>query len=113
MAVISKLFKVCKDGFSMRVFETRDKSGRYIYLTDERWKHINEEHPEVAHYLQELENTILNPTKITSYEYNDLIKYYYKYFKHKKGSSKYFLIIVKYLNGEGYIITAYFVRYIK
>ena len=94
-----------------RIFETKDKSGRNIYLTDERWKHINQEHSEVAPYLEEIKETLKNPVKITDYEFDENVKYYYKYFKERK--AKYLLVIVKYLNNHGFIITAYFVRYIK
>ena len=95
-----------------RIFESKDKSGRNIYLTDERWKHINKDHPEVAPYLEEIKETLKNPIKITAYEFDENVKYYYKYFKERE-KAKYLLVIVKYLNNYGFIITAYFVRYIK
>lgn len=97
----------------MRILEIKDKSGRVVYLTDERLSHINKEHPEISLYLQEFENVLKNPTKITSYKYDRNISYYYKFFKNKKSTAKYLLLIVKYLNGEGFIITAYFVKNIK
>jgi hypothetical protein len=37
------------------------------------------------------------------------VRYYYKYYKNRKSKAKYLRVIVKYLNGEGFIITAYFV----
>ena len=70
------------------IFQTTDKSGRSIHLSKEGWTHINEEHPEVSDYLEEIQETLKNPAKNL-------------------------LVIVKYLNGEGFIITAYFVRGIK
>ena len=51
-------------------------------------------------------------SKITKYELDENVKYYYKYFKERE-SAKYLLVIVKYLNDHGFIITAYFVRNIK
>ena len=93
------------------IFEVEDKSGKKIHLSNERWKHINQEHPEVAPYFEEIKETLKNPVKITSYEFDENIRYYYKYFKERE--SKYLLVIVKYLNNHGFIITAYFVRYIK
>ncbi len=93
-----------------RIFEIRDKSGRNIYLTDERWKHINQEHPEVAPYLEEIKDTLKYPMKINKYELAENVRYYYRYFKEK---TKYLLVIVKYLNNHGFVITAYFVRNIK
>ena len=93
-----------------RIFETKDKSGRNLYMSDERWSHINREHPEVTHYLEEIKETLRNPMKITKYELDEDIRYYYNYFKE---ITKYLLVIVKYLNNHGFIITAYFVRHIK
>jgi len=36
---------------------------------------------------------------------------YYKHFKHRKESTKYLKVIVKYLNGGGYVLSSYFVKY--
>ena len=94
------------------IFEVEDKSGRKIHLSDERWKHLNQEHPEVAPYLEELKDILKNPLKITDYELDSNVKYYYKYFKERE-TAKYLLVIVKYLNNHGFIITAHFVRNIK
>ena len=94
------------------VFEVEDKSARNIHLSNERWKHINQEHPEVAPYLNEIKDTLKNPVKITTYEFDENVRYYYKHFKERK-LAKYLLAIVKYLNGHGFIITAYFVRNMK
>ncbi len=94
------------------IFEVEDKSGRKIHLSDERWKHLNQEHPEVAPYLEDIKETLKNPVKITEYELDENVRYYYKYFKERE-SAKYLLVIVKYLNNHGFIITAYFVKNIK
>ncbi len=97
----------------MRLFETKDKLGKKVYLTKERWAHIVTEHPEVLPYFQEFSEIFLRPTRISSREYDQQVKYYYQYYKHRTPSAKYLLIIVNYLNGEGFIITAYFVRHIQ
>ena len=94
------------------IFEVEDKSGKKIHLSDERWKHLNQEHPEVAPYFEELKDILKNPLKITDYELDSNVKYYYKYFKERE-TAKYLLVIVKYLNNHGFIITAHFVRNIK
>ena len=39
--------------------------------------------------------------------------FYYKYFKHKPLPYKYLLVLVKYLNGEGYVVTTYYEDKIK
>lgn len=92
------------------LLETTDKSGRKIHLTTERWTHINTEHPEISAYFNDFEEVLKNPTKIITYFYDDNIRYFYKYFKQRKSSSKFLLLIVKYLNGNGFIISGYFVN---
>lgn len=99
--------------FMAWIFEVKDKSGRKIHLSDERWKHLNQEHPEVAPYIENIKETLKNPLKITTYEFDENVRYYYRYFKERESEAKYLLVIVKYLNNHGFIITTYFVRNIK
>ena len=92
------------------IFEIIDKSGRRVHLSEERWTHINQEHPEVAPYLEQLEETLKNPIKVSTNDFDETVKYHYTYLKERKSAARYLLVIVKYLNGKGFIITAYFVR---
>lgn len=94
------------------VFEIIDKSGRKIILTKVRWEHITTKHPYMSNYLIEVEETIRNPLKIVPRDIGDIYDFY-NYYKHKKGKLKYLKIVVKYLNGDGFIISAYFVRCIN
>ncbi|MSQ47179.1 MAG: hypothetical protein EXR78_02135 [Deltaproteobacteria bacterium] len=45
-----------------RRWTVRDRGGREIYLTEERWKHITDphNHPEMAAYEEQLRETIRN-----------------------------------------------------
>ncbi len=90
-----------------RMFETKDKSGRIIYLTDERWKHILK-HPEMANQLEQIKDTLLHPDTIT--EQDPDVHFYYKYYKSRK---EYLFISVKYLNGKGFVITSFYTDMIK
>ena len=102
-------------GFEMRddiIFEVIDKTGRKIRLTKKQWSQISRKHPQVASCYEEIIDTLKNPLKITQ-SYEETKYYYYKYFKHKTEPEKYLKVIVKYLNGEGFIITALFDRKIK
>lgn len=102
--------KAAKITCSMEIiFVVNDKSGRKIHLSNERWAHINQEHPEVAPYLEDIKDALMNPIRIVQLDAD--VSYYYKYFKQKQ--SQYLLVIVKYLNDHGFIITAYFVRNIR
>ncbi len=92
------------------IFEVTDKKGRKIYLPRKQCTHINKGHLNIN--LEELKQTLINPLKILAREQEDLFDYY-SYFKHKRTKSKYLKVVVKYLNGEGFVITSYFVRNIK
>ena len=91
----------------VRILEVNDKTGRTIYLTDERYQHIKK-HPEMQNNIVIIEQAIKNPIKIKNYSLDPDIKYYYSYHKDRK-LGKYLRVIIKYLNGEGFVITAYFV----
>ena len=93
------------------IFEVIDKSGRKIHLSKERWKHIREYHQDVRNY-DEISETLQTPDKIIVNE-REGINNFYKYFKHKKQKSKFLKVVVKYLNGSGFIISAYYTRGIK
>jgi len=92
------------------LFEVIDKTGRKIRLPVERWKHIVQEHP----YLQDVEEikeTVINPIKITLSKYDpEHVRYLYRFNKNLK---KYLMVAIKYLNGDGFIITAFFRRTIQ
>ena len=95
-----------------RLFQIIDKTGRKIYLPSKTWSHITRKHPYIADYLEEIKETIQKPDKITDLSLDEDVRYYYKYYK-TKNPPKYLLTIVKYLNGAGFIISAYFTSHIK
>jgi len=92
------------------IFEIEDKNGRKIHLSKERWGgHIKLEHSDIE--VDEIESTLKNPDNII--EIKEDVYHYYKYFKHRNSKSKYLKIIVKYLNGKGFVVTAYYVKAIR
>jgi hypothetical protein len=95
------------------VFEVTDKTGRKILLTKKQWDHITTTHAEMSNYLDEIKITLENPLKIIEHSIKEDLRFYYRYQKHRKHPEKYLKIIVKYLNGDGFVITAQFVRNIK
>lgn len=94
------------------VLEISDKKGRKIHLSKERWSHIRKKHPEIENF-ELIEQTIKNPDKTVQYTFDEDIYYFYKFFKNLKSPKQYLLLIIKYLNGEGFIITAYLEKDIK
>ena len=94
----------------MHILEEEDKTRRIIYLAKERCLHILHEHPELSVYFYEFANVLKFPTKIVLAGYDNNIAYYYKYYKEIRTPEKFLLLVVKYLNGKGFIITAYFTK---
>ena len=88
------------------VFEITDESGRKIRLTQERWQHILK-HKGIEQRLEDIKKAVLNPTTITTHRYDENRRNYYLYYKERK---RYLLVAVKYLNGEGYVSTAFMTR---
>lgn len=93
------------------VFEIIDKTSRKVRLTENRWTHIRENHPNVEN-LDEIIETLQKADKIVLDE-REGIEYFFKYFKHKKQISKFLKVVVKYLNKEGEVLSAHFVRNIR
>lgn len=91
------------------IFEIEDKSGRKIRLTEERWNHITKEHPNVVD-VEEIKKALLNPTKTKHSKYDPNVVWHYRFVKGKK---RYLFAAVKYLNGDGFVITSYYMRAIK
>ncbi len=85
------------------IFEITDKTKRRIKLTQKGWKHIRDEHPEIIDY-EELIKVITKPDKILSSDRDDSVAWYFLYNKQRK---EYMKVSVKYLNGEGFVITAH------
>lgn len=95
------------------IFEVIDKTNRKIRLTKKQWSHIARKHPQMTNYKEEIAETLKHPLKITDYSLDENVKYYYKYLKQRFAKEKYLIVIVKYLNGNGFIISAFFEKYIK
>ena len=94
------------------IFEVTDRSRRKIRLTKTRWEHITTKHPYMSNYLVDVEETTKNPKKIVRRDIGEIFDFY-NYYKHKKGKFKFLKIVVKYLNGDGFILSAYFVTHIN
>ena len=91
------------------ILEVKDKSGRKIHLSKERWSHI-QKHPDMSDKIEQIKETLTNPQSITEFEYDSDVRFYFRYYKERK---EYLFVSVKYLNGEGYIITSFHTDKIK
>lgn len=95
------------------IFEIKDISGRLIRMTKERWIHIKSDHPEMVNDLDNIRSAITSPEFTKTSEHDDNVMFYYRYYKDKKSSAKYLLTAVKHLNGDGFVITAFYTNKVK
>jgi hypothetical protein len=93
----------------MPYFDVKDKTGRTIHITKEQWSHI-QKHPEMSNSVEQIKETLMHPITITSFEYDSQVGFYYRFYKERKD---YLLVLVKYLNGNGFVITAFYTDKIK
>ena len=91
----------------MYVFEVTDKTGRKIRLTQKQWKHI-QKHPHMDESLERIKETIKNPTTIRYDEFNEKLIYFYREYKNMESRERYLFLSVKYLNGDGFVITSFY-----
>jgi len=96
----------------MVVFEVRSKLGNAIRLDEDRWKHVLE-HPEMRDQLHRMKEAIADPDEIRGSAHTPSIRLFYKLSPHSPVSEKYMLVIVNVLDGEGFIVTAFFTDKVK
>lgn len=85
------------------IFEVIDKKGRSIRLTKKQWCHICE-HPEMVGKLENIRETITLPENIIPSPRDPQVHYFFRYLKQNRN---YLLVAIKYLNGDGFVITAF------
>ncbi len=93
------------------VFEVIDKLGKKIRLEKKQFTHMMKKHPYMEKYLEEIKETIKSPDKLI--QPSEDKGYYYKNYKSLKLPNKFILVIVRYLNNHGFVITAYLQGKIK
>lgn len=80
-----------------RVLEVKDRNGKLVYLTEERYKHILK-HPKMQNSLQIIGQAIKNPDKLDKYSFDPSVRFYYTFHKNRKSKARYLRVAVKYLN---------------
>ena len=78
-----------------------------IRLTDERWIHITENHPEMAGFYNEVIDTIAIPQSV----YEGTSNEYIAIKKTENDPEKYFVVVYRELNDiDGFVITAFLTK---
>ncbi len=79
-----------------------DPRGRTVWLTEERWKHILEGHPEVERYLPGLKQCVETAESRTKGNREGVEKLWVR----NIGPTKWFCVVVRYIGRTGSILTA-------
>lgn len=96
----------------MIVFKVLSKMGKVVSLDEERWRHVLE-HPEMNNQLDRIKETIMSPDEVIESVHDPTILLFYKLYKETSVTEKYLLAIIKALNREGFIVTAFFTDRVK
>ncbi len=91
------------------LLEVKAASGKVIRTTKSHWDLISKlKHPEIEGKETEVKNCLTNPVEIRkSSEDPEVYLYYSPYVQY------YICVVARYLNGDGFIITAYITDKIK
>ncbi len=94
------------------VFEVTSRLGTKIRLSDIQWSHIEVRHKELRGQLDEMKLALIEPDTVY-YSAAEETYHYYKKFSRTPVSEKFLLLVSKHQDGEGFIITAFFVARIR
>jgi len=90
----------------------RDCFGRTVRLTDERIAHVLQ-HPEMAGMEQEIERVLESPGEVRVSRSDDTVQLFYEFYAHTQVGGKWLCVVVKYLPGDGFMVTAYLTDQLK
>ena len=86
--------------------------GNRVWLTDERQAHLVE-HPEIRGQEDKVTETLLEPEVVIQSQSDDSIRLFHRFYKGLAIGDKYLCVVVKYVEGDVFIITAYFTDKVK
>ncbi len=89
-----------------------DYRGRQVRLTDERLTHIVQ-NPEMANMESAIQDALIEPEVIRKSRTDGSVHLYYQYREGTTVGDKWLCIVVKYLEDDAFIITAYLTDNLK
>jgi len=96
----------------MIVFESQSIERKNIRLTETQQLHILQGHKECAEQTDKMILTIKSPDVIY-FDPAEEVYHYLRFFSDTPVTEKFMLLIVKHVDNEGFIITAFFISKIK
>lgn len=89
-----------------------DYQERQVRLTEERLKHILR-HPELSAMEGEIDVTLRNPEEVRRSRTDETVLLSYRYYTGTPIGDKWLCVVVKYLENDAFVLTAYFTDKIK
>jgi len=86
--------------------------GNVVSLDEERWHHVLE-HPEMKNQLARIKETVVNPDEVRASIHDPSVLLFYKLYEKTPVTEKYLIVVIKFLNKEGFIVTAFFTDRVK
>lgn len=90
-----------------------NNKGDYVRLTEERFNHIENDHPEMNGQIEKISETLVNPEQVEVSKSDSSVELYYKFYSKTPVTSKYMCVVVKDNNFDKFIVTSYFTDKIK
>lgn len=84
----------------------QDCFGHSVRLTDERMAHILE-HPEMGSLGAEIERVLTEPQTVRCSRSDEAVRLFYEFYPQTIVGGKWLCIVVKYLPGDAFVVTAY------
>jgi hypothetical protein len=84
----------------------QDCFGQAVRLTDERMAHILE-HPEMIGMSMEIENVLTKPHTVRRSRSDGTVKLFYEYYAQTIVGGKWLCVVVKCLQDDAFVVTAY------
>ncbi len=91
----------------------RDALGRNVRLTTERLTHIEENHPEIRNAAELAEEVLTAPEEIVRSRSDHEVALYYRFHRDTPVGEKYICVVVKFTEGDAFILTMYFTDKVK
>ena len=88
------------------------KLGKVVRLDRERWIHVLS-HPEMNKQRFWIKETLVEPDEVRQSIRSSEVWLFYKFYEKTPVTQKYMLVAVEVLDGEGFIVTAFFTDKIK
>ena len=90
----------------------RDHRGLPVRLTDERFAHILE-HPEMAQLEGSIAETLTTPGQVVQSLTDPRARLYYRFYAATPVSGKHLCVVVKRLDEDAFVVTAYLTDRVK